>query len=35
MVLLIVAPLNIEMNWLIVWECDLGFIGASLTLSLV
>lgn len=34
-VLLIGAPLNVVLNWFIVWKCDLGFVGAGLTIALV
>ncbi|KAH7349748.1 putative MATE efflux family protein subfamily [Plectosphaerella cucumerina] len=33
-VLLIVAPLNVAINWLLVWRMELGFIGAPMSAAL-
>ena len=33
-VLMIVAPLNIFLNWLLVWKLELGFIGAPITIAI-
>ncbi|KAI1481595.1 MATE efflux family protein [Daldinia eschscholtzii] len=33
-VLLIAAPLNIFMNWLLVWHFELGFVGAPISVAI-
>ncbi|KAH6693746.1 multidrug and toxin extrusion protein 2 [Plectosphaerella plurivora] len=33
-VLMVVAPLNVAINWLLVWKLELGFIGAPISAAL-
>lgn len=35
LVLLVGAPLNLVLNWFIVWRMDMGFVGAGLTIVCV
>lgn len=35
LVLLIGAPLNLVLNWFIVWKMDMGFVGAGMTIVCV